>query len=236
MDRCRCERIAPGTEAFCHLGRIEPDSCGLLQRRGYPPAHPRVRSPRQGTSPRTSSNTASSSGDWEKTVSKVILQVGGSLTFAPEPDEKAQFQSDDSRQKLCEITPKPDQITFTCGTMLYDHTAIQRLDDAWAGTRLTNLAIAHAMANLVADSPPQLLSGKHQALRSEWHPALFRARQRPRPRTSGSAHPQGIFHGIGERLPRTGGGFGVDSCGEIQVKMAECWAAQSLCPSRCARC
>jgi uncharacterized protein (DUF849 family) len=89
-----------------------------------------------------------------KAVPKMILQVGGSISFAPEPGEKAQFQSYDARHKLCEILPKPDQITVSCGTTLYDHTAINRLDDAFKGTRFTNSAMAQAMANLVADSTP----------------------------------------------------------------------------------
>jgi uncharacterized protein (DUF849 family) len=55
---------------------------------------------------------------------------------------------------LCEIDPKPDQITVSVGSSLYDHTAINRLDDAWSGTRFTNPAMAQAMANLVADSTP----------------------------------------------------------------------------------
>jgi uncharacterized protein (DUF849 family) len=87
-------------------------------------------------------------------VPKMVLQVGGSISFAPEPGEKAEFQSYDSRHKLCEIDPKPDQITVSIGSSLYDHTAINRLDDAWAGTRFTNPAMAQAMANLVADSTP----------------------------------------------------------------------------------
>ena len=41
----------------------------------------------------------------------MILQVGGSISFAPEPGEEAKFQSYDSRHKLSEIDPKPDQVT-----------------------------------------------------------------------------------------------------------------------------
>ncbi|GFE85172.1 BKACE family enzyme [Steroidobacter agaridevorans] len=88
-------------------------------------------------------------------VPKMILQIGGSISFAPEPGEKAEFGSYDARHKLCEIEPKPDQITVSCGTTLYDHTAINRLDDAWAGTRYTNPAMAAAMSNLVADATPE---------------------------------------------------------------------------------
>jgi uncharacterized protein (DUF849 family) len=89
-----------------------------------------------------------------KAVPKMILQVGGSISFAPEPGEKAEFASYDARHKLCEIDPKPDQITVAVSSSLYDHTGINRMDDAWAGTRFTNPAMAQAMANLVVDSTP----------------------------------------------------------------------------------
>ena len=83
----------------------------------------------------------------------MILQVGGSISFAPEPGEEAKFQSYDSRHKLSEIDPKPDQVTVACGTSLYDLTALHPVDE-FAGTRFTNPAMLHAMANLVANSTP----------------------------------------------------------------------------------
>ncbi len=89
-----------------------------------------------------------------KAVPKMILQVGGSISFAPEPGEEAKFQSYDSRHKLAEIAPVPDQVTVACGTSLYDHTAINAVDDAWQETRFANPAMVHAMANLVADGAP----------------------------------------------------------------------------------
>ena len=48
----------------------------------------------------------------------MILQMGGSISFAPEPGEEAQFQSFDMRHKLAELTPKPDQVTVSVGTTL----------------------------------------------------------------------------------------------------------------------
>lgn len=87
-------------------------------------------------------------------VPKMILQMGGSISFAPEPGEAARAAGYDTRHKLCTITPAPDQITVMCGSSLYDQTAINRLDDGWAGTRFTNPAMAQAMANLVMDATP----------------------------------------------------------------------------------
>jgi hypothetical protein len=41
-------------------------------------------------------------------VSKMVLQVGGSISFAPEGDEAAHWQTYDTRHMLTEIDPKPD--------------------------------------------------------------------------------------------------------------------------------
>src|SRR5580700_2738082 len=92
-------------------------------------------------------------GRLRKAVPKMILQVGGSISFAPEPGEEAKFQSYDARHKLAEIDPKPDQVTVACGTSLYDLTALHPAD-TFDGTRFTDPQMMHAMANLVADSTP----------------------------------------------------------------------------------
>jgi uncharacterized protein (DUF849 family) len=116
--------------------------------------HIHVRDPKTAHISKKFSEYSDQIGRLRAAVPKMILQVGGSISFAPEPGEKAEFASYDSRHKLCEIDPKPDQITVAVGSSLYDHTAINRMDDAWAGTRFTNPAMAQAMANLVVDSAP----------------------------------------------------------------------------------
>ena len=46
-------------------------------------------------------------------VPDMILQVGGSISFAPEGDgEVAKWLSDDTRHMLAELTPAPDQVTI----------------------------------------------------------------------------------------------------------------------------
>ena len=86
-------------------------------------------------------------------VPKMILQMGGSISFAPAPGEEAHAANYDTRHKLCTIKPTPDQITVMCGSTLYDQTAIHPLD-TFEGTRFTDPAMAHAMANLVMDATP----------------------------------------------------------------------------------
>ncbi|WP_116368181.1 3-keto-5-aminohexanoate cleavage protein [Parahaliea mediterranea] len=50
-------------------------------------------------------------------VPEMIIQVGGSISFAPETKgEVAKWLSDDTRHMLAELTPKPDQVTVTVNT------------------------------------------------------------------------------------------------------------------------
>ena len=46
-------------------------------------------------------------------VPDMILQVGGSISFAPEADgDVAKWLSDDTRHMLAELKPSPDQVTI----------------------------------------------------------------------------------------------------------------------------
>lgn len=50
-------------------------------------------------------------------VPGMILQVGGSISFAPRSEgESAQWLSDDTRHMLAELSPKPDQVTLVVNT------------------------------------------------------------------------------------------------------------------------
>ena len=86
--------------------------------------HIHVRDPKTGHISKNFKEYNDQIGRLRKAVPKMILQLGGSISFAPEPGEEAQFQSYDSRHKLAEVDPKPDQVTVTCGTSLYDLTAL----------------------------------------------------------------------------------------------------------------
>ncbi|MCB1709393.1 MAG: 3-keto-5-aminohexanoate cleavage protein, partial [Halioglobus sp.] len=46
-------------------------------------------------------------------VPEMIIQVGGSISFAPEGEgETAKWLSDDTRHMLADLTPAPDQVTI----------------------------------------------------------------------------------------------------------------------------
>ncbi|MFD0669513.1 3-keto-5-aminohexanoate cleavage protein [Ramlibacter sp. MAHUQ-53] len=52
-----------------------------------------------------------------KAVPEMIIQVGGSISFAPESEgEAARWLSDDTRHMLAELDPVPDQVTVTVNT------------------------------------------------------------------------------------------------------------------------
>jgi hypothetical protein len=53
-----------------------------------------------------------------KAVPDMIIQVGGSISFAPETDgAAAKWLSDDTRHMLADLDPKPDQVTVTVNTV-----------------------------------------------------------------------------------------------------------------------
>src|SRR3954449_7482311 len=52
-----------------------------------------------------------------ESVPEMILQVGGSISFAPEGEgADAKWLSDDARHMLAELSPKPDQVTIAVNT------------------------------------------------------------------------------------------------------------------------
>src|SRR6187431_3658714 len=52
-----------------------------------------------------------------KAVPEMVIQVGGSISFAPENEgAAAKWLSDDTRHMLAELDPKPDQVTVTINT------------------------------------------------------------------------------------------------------------------------
>lgn len=95
-------------------------------------------------------------------VPEMILQVGGSISFAPDAGQVGKFGSYEERHKLTTINPKPDQITVTCGTSLFDVTALHPIDDSVQGTHLDNEDALHGLSNMVADSTPDFYIAETQ--------------------------------------------------------------------------
>src|SRR6185503_11437320 len=70
-------------------------------------------------------------------VPEMIIQVGGSISFAPEEGQAAKWLSDDTRHMLAELDPKPDQVTVTVNTTQMN--VLEHMDVAdYAGTSMAD--------------------------------------------------------------------------------------------------
>ena len=89
-----------------------------------------------------------------KAVPKMILQVGGSISFSPKTDDaKAKWLSYDTRHMLTELNPKPDCVTVSTGTTLWDVVSMMSKEDI-KGTHLEDPRVQAAWAGMVIDSTP----------------------------------------------------------------------------------
>ena len=90
----------------------------------------------------------------KKAVPDMIIQVGGSISFSPKTDDsKAKWLDYDTRHMLTELTPKPESITVTIGTSLWDIISMMSQDDV-KGTHLEDPRVQAAWAGMVVDSTP----------------------------------------------------------------------------------
>jgi len=87
-------------------------------------------------------------------VPEMILQVGGSISFAPESEgEAAKWLSDDTRHALAELKPTPDQVTVTINTVQMN-VVEQMIPADIAGTSLAEPDNYEAYRNMIVPSYP----------------------------------------------------------------------------------
>lgn len=87
----------------------------------------------------------------------MIIQVGGSISFAPESDgEAALWLSDDTRHKLAELDPKPDQVTVAVNTTQMNIMELL-YPEYLKGTSLEHPAIQAAYAEMTVPAGPEWL-------------------------------------------------------------------------------
>jgi uncharacterized protein (DUF849 family) len=94
-------------------------------------------------------------GRLRQAVPKMILQVGGSISFAPKTaDAKAKWLDYDTRHMLTEIDPKPDCVTIATGTTQWDIMSMMIPEDI-VGTHLdNNPQVQAAWAGMYVDAGP----------------------------------------------------------------------------------
>jgi uncharacterized protein (DUF849 family) len=86
-------------------------------------------------------------------VPKMLLQVGGSISFAPEPGHIAAWPAHEARHQLAELTPKPDQVTITINTSQMNLVEVMTADDV-TGTSFATPEKQAAYQEMMIDSPP----------------------------------------------------------------------------------
>jgi uncharacterized protein (DUF849 family) len=88
-------------------------------------------------------------------VPDMIIQVGGSISFAPESEgEAAKWLSDDTRHMLAELDPKPDQVTIAINSNQMN--IVEQMCDAdLRGTSIAEPATYRAYREMTIPAGPE---------------------------------------------------------------------------------
>ncbi|MFC9357753.1 3-keto-5-aminohexanoate cleavage protein [Rhodococcus sp. ACS1] len=87
-------------------------------------------------------------------VPEMILQVGGSISFAPEGEgADAKWLSDDTRHMLADLDPAPDQVTIAINTSQMNIMELMTADDI-AGTSMQRPELAEAYREMTVPAGP----------------------------------------------------------------------------------
>lgn len=87
-------------------------------------------------------------------VPDMILQVGGSISFAPENDgDVAKWLSDDTRHMLADLKPTPDQVTLAVNSSQFN-VVEQMVPEDVAGTSLADPAMFQAYREMTIPAGP----------------------------------------------------------------------------------
>jgi uncharacterized protein (DUF849 family) len=94
-------------------------------------------------------------GELRVAVPDMILQVGGSISFAPEGEgEAAKWLSDDTRHMLAELSPAPDQVTIAINSNQMN--VVEQMCDAdLAGTSIGEPALYRAYREMTIPAGPE---------------------------------------------------------------------------------
>src|SRR5215468_10992026 len=116
--------------------------------------HVHVRDPKTGQGSSNFEQYCELLGRVRQAVPKMIIQVGGSISFAPHTaDARAKWLDYDTRHMLTELEPKPEFVTVTTGTTLWDVTQAFVPSDV-KGTHMDDPKVQAAWSGMVVDSTP----------------------------------------------------------------------------------
>lgn len=134
--------------------------------------HIHVRDPKTGKISKNFDEYGAQIARLREAVPDMVLQVGGSISFAPEGDGAAHWQSYDTRHMLAELDPKPDQVTVAIGSSQYDLTSMLTMDDV-EGTHMHDPKVIWQYAQMVADATPEFYIENLRRLRENGIQAYF---------------------------------------------------------------
>ena len=116
--------------------------------------HIHVRDPKTGHGSVNMDDFQEMLGRLRKAVPKMILSVGGSISFAPKgPGQKAAWLGYDTRHMLADLQPTPDQVTLTPGTSSFNIIEMATPDEL-EGTTLAEPEMAAAYGELTVQATP----------------------------------------------------------------------------------
>ena len=128
-------------------------------------------------------------------VPKMILQVGGSISFAPKDEgEAAKWLTDDTRHMLAELNPAPDQVTLAINT---NQMNVMELitDEDCAGTSMGEPDYKHAYTEMYYESGPGFVKEHLKRLVARRHPAALHDRIDQGPGDGRAHRPPGPVYG-----------------------------------------
>ncbi|MCX4807683.1 3-keto-5-aminohexanoate cleavage protein [Streptomyces sp. NPDC058682] len=93
-------------------------------------------------------------GRLRQAVPDMVLQIGGSISFAPEGEgSEAKWLSYDTRHLLADLDPAPDQVTIAINTSQMNIVEIMTADDL-AGTSIAKPEYYKAYRDMVVEAGP----------------------------------------------------------------------------------
>ncbi|MFF0453516.1 BKACE family enzyme [Nocardia africana] len=141
-------------------------------------------------------------------VPEMILQVGGSISFAPEGEgAEAKWLSDDTRHMLAELDPKPDQVTIAINTSQMNILELMTADDI-AGTSMQRPELAEAYREMTVPAGPAWVAEHLRRLQAAGIQPHFQLSSIPQLETVERLIRRGIYTGpLNLTWVGIGGGF-----------------------------
>ena len=134
-------------------------------------------------------------GRLREAVPEMILQVGGSISFAPEGEgADAKWLSDDVRHMLAELEPAPDQVTIAINTSQMNIMELMTDDDI-AGTSMQRPELADTYREMTVPRRSGVGGRAPAPAAGRWNPAAFPVVQYSAARNGGAVDPTRHLHG-----------------------------------------